>query len=323
MRATRSSAAALFSLLCGAGCLSLSQNEKLRLGELDRVGYSLETSPAGFSAPVDETTAAGLNLLPGIGNAYLANKGAGGTQWAVGAGNLLLWPVSPLWSVAEGYLDARTINRRALLEYWDGHPELAESMGKSEAGHAPDAASAAATAIQLPFPESAPPRPAPYEIETVQPYSEGKAVYRVTIRDETRTAFDIERAVRPEIVRILREAFAADSPGVSESSIRAYAIPDFGPDRTLRFTGRAFSLEPVADGWEYDQAGRGRIRLRLSGGMTPEEAKRWARENIAAIVAEKNVVLKAGQMPPAGATFRSLGETFEDGVLSIDFVTEQ
>ena len=215
------------------------------------------------------------------------------------------------------------IHGRALLEYWDGHPELAESMGKSEAGHAPDAASAAATAIQLPFPESAPPRPAPYEIETVQPYSEGKAVYRVTIRDETRTAFDIERAVRPEIVRILREAFAADSPGVSESSIRAYAIPDFGPDRTLLFTGRAFSLEPVADGWEYDQAGRGRIRLRLSGGMTPEEAKRWARENIAAIVAEKNVVLKAGQMPPAGATFRSLGETFEDGVLSIDFVTEQ
>ena len=283
----------------------------------------MKTPPAGFSAPVVETTAAGLNFLPGIGNAYLANKGAGGMQWAVGAGNLLLWPISPLWSVPEGHVDARTMNRRALVAYWNEHPDLAENPLRADT----EKVLGGATAVPLVVAPSAvvdvPPPAAPFEIETVQPYSHGRAVYRVTIRDASRTAFDVERLVRPDIERILRAAFAAETPGVSESSIRAYAVPDFGSDRTLLFTGTVFSLEPTADGWEFDSAShRGRIRLRVLGNMSPEEAKRWARENISAIVSEKNIALEAGKAPPPGATYRSLGETFDDGILTIEFSAE-
>jgi hypothetical protein len=53
--------------------------------------------------------------------------------------------------------------------------------------------------------------------------------------------------------------------------------------------------------------------------MTAEEAKRWARDNIEAIAREKNVLLEAGGAPPEGAVYRSLGETLEDGVLTVEF----
>lgn len=119
--------AVLVTLLWCVGCLSLSPEERRRLSELDELGYSLDMPPAGFSVPMDEMTVAGLNLLPGIGNDYLACKGAGESQWVLGLGNLLLWPVSPLWAVPEGYFDARTLNRRALASYWGDHPEIAKS----------------------------------------------------------------------------------------------------------------------------------------------------------------------------------------------------
>lgn len=311
------------AILGCAGCLSLSSEDCLRLKELKQIGYSLENPPSGFSAPAHEKTAAGLNLLPGVGNAYLANKGAGDKQWAIGVGNLLLWPVSPLWSVAEGYLDARTLNRRTLVAYCEEHPKLlnkelrrdilVEHTEVSPLSH--DAERTVETAEQ-PVP--------PYEIETIQPYSEGKAVYRITITDASISAFAVERMVRPEIERILRIAFAAEAPGVSDSSIRAFAIPDFGPDRTLLLTGRVFSIEPVADGWFYDSTThRGRIRLRVNGGMSSEEAKRWVRENIATIIGEKNIPVEAGKALPSGATYRSLDEKFESGVLTVEFEAMQ
>ena len=288
----------LITLLGTGGCLSLSQEEQSHLKELDNRGYSLKTPPAGFSAPADETTAAGLNFLPGVGNAYLARKKAGRTQWAVGIGNLLLWPISPIWSVAEGYQDAKTLNRRALAKYWSEHPELAEKPLRPTT---PPTQATLQNEFSPPVFATKQTIVSPYGIETIQPYSLGKALYRVTIHNESLTAFDVERLVRPEIERILRMAFAAENPGVSDSSIRAYAIPDFGNDRTLLFSGRVFSIEPVEDGWNYNPNTRcGWVRLRIFGGMSAEDAKRWARENISAIVADKNVVIETGKALPSG-----------------------
>ena len=117
-------AAAFTAFLC-SGCLSLTTDETRTMEEIGRSGFSLETPPAGFVPPVGSYTAAGLNALPGIGNFYLATHGGGNWQWALGAGNLLLWPFSPLWAVCEGYADARTVNSRSLVRYWNDNPGLA------------------------------------------------------------------------------------------------------------------------------------------------------------------------------------------------------
>lgn len=161
---------------------------------------------------------------------------------------------------------------------------------------------------------------APWDIETVEPYADGRAAYLVTIRDAARTAFDVQGEVRPEIERSLREAFCAANPGIAETAVRVHVSSAFGADRTIRLEGVAFSIAPVADGWSYDSdTHRGSVRLRVSAHMRPEDAKRWARENISAIVAEKNVSLEAGAAPPPGATYRSLDESFSGGILSVEF----
>ena len=211
---------ALPFMLC-MGCLSLSPGEHQALERLRQTGYSLESPPPEFIAPVDKRTAAGLNALPGIGNFYLATRGGGGTQWLIGTGNLLLWPISPAWSIIEGYADARTINKRALAAYCDRRPPVDPIPG----------------------------------------------------------------------------------PGVPPSS---------EPNPSV--------VRPLTLSWNYDSDTRmGKVILKIPTSMSPTDAKRWARENIAAIVSDKNVAIDVGQAPPTGATFRSLSESFENGVLTIEF----
>lgn len=45
----------------------------------------------------------------------------------------------------------------------------------------------------------------------------------------------------------------------------------------------------------------------------------YPREHIQAIVREKNVATEAGKAPPEGAMCRSLGESLEEGVLTVEF----
>ena len=163
------------------------------------------------------------------------------------------------------------------------------------------------------------PEESPWEIETVEAFRGGRAVYLVTIRDAAKKAFEVEREVRPEIERNLREAFVASMPGMDGQRVKAYAVAEY-EGRAIRFRGVAFSVQPLTDGWRYDaDTQRGSVRLRISEGMSPDEAKRWARENIEAIVKEKNVALEVGALPPSGAVYRSLGESLEDGVLTVEF----
>lgn len=154
---------------------------------------------------------------------------------------------------------------------------------------------------------------APWELETVESYRDGRAEYRVTIRDASKKAFEVEREVRPEIERLLREAYLAASPGMDPDRVRAFVLPEFH-DRSIRFKGMAFSVQPEDGGWRYDpDTRRGTVRLRVSEGMGPEEAKTWARDNIAAIVKE------SGKQPEDAVVFRSLGESLEGGVLEVEF----
>lgn len=299
------------AMLAVAGCMSLSSEERRLLGKLEEHGYGVASPPPGFKAPVEVWTAAGLNALPGVGNFYLAYEGGGTWQWVLGTANLLLWPISPCWAVVEGGWDARTMNQRALVAFCrekarDGKklPSRTSTGKKSGASGGVSEKSAQA----------------PYEIATEEAFADGRAVYRVTITDPGMTAFDVVRLVKPEIETILRDAFATWMPGFPPDAIRAYVVPEFAENRVVRFRGWAFAMKPIAEGWSYDpETRRGVARFRISGGMPPDEAKRWARENIEAIVQEKNVALKAGMSPPDGARYWSLGETLQDGVLTVEF----
>ncbi len=159
-----------------------------------------------------------------------------------------------------------------------------------------------------------------YEVVGITPSENGQYEVRVRIADKSKT-FDIGWAVEPDVKRMIREDFANRHPGTGIQYVREMVEWETEEDGAiLVYRGWAFSARPVSDGWTYDTGSRrGTVRLRISEGMPPDEAKRWARENIEAIVKEKNVALEAGTEPPSGAMYRSLGESLEDGVLTVEF----
>ena len=173
----------------------------------------------------------------------------------------------------------------------------------------------------------APPRPfgsggvpPPYEIREIQPLPDGKYVVRVAVHDKSKT-YSIGRQVEMDVKRQIRGDYMGKHPEIREGYVsETVQWKTDGEGGILVFTGWAFSVQPEADGWAYDAGTRrGTVRLRITGGMPAEEARRWAKANIEAIVQEKNVVLQTGEAPPPGAMYRSLGEEFRDGVLTVEF----
>ena len=163
-----------------------------------------------------------------------------------------------------------------------------------------------------------------YEVLGISPAGDGKYIVRVEIKDKSRT-FSIARDIENEVKRLIREDYQGRNPDTPAKFIRETAQwKTENEGSVLVFTGWAFSVRPVEDGWSYDNnTRRGWVRLRITGGMPAEDAKRWARENIAAIVSEKNAAIDVGKAPPAGAQFRSLDENFSDGVLTVEFEAVQ
>ena len=103
----------LVSALYISGCTTLSRTENATLQELKSYGVS-ETEVA-----VKHPAAAGaLNILPGVGNFYLAAGTGESTQWTYGFINLLFWPLSPIWAVPQGAIDATTINKKETVNYY-------------------------------------------------------------------------------------------------------------------------------------------------------------------------------------------------------------
>jgi len=61
--------------------------------------------------------AGALNLLPGVGNFYLASGTEETDQWLYGFLNLLCWPASVVWGVPAAVIDANTINKKETVWY--------------------------------------------------------------------------------------------------------------------------------------------------------------------------------------------------------------
>ena len=159
-----------------------------------------------------------------------------------------------------------------------------------------------------------------YEVVGITQSGNGQYEVRVRIADKSKT-FDIGWAVEADVKRLIREDFVKRHPGTGIQYVREMVEWETEEDGAiLMYRGWAFSARPVPDGWTYDDGSRrGTVRLRISEGMSADEAKRWARENIEAIVKDKNMALEAGGTPPEGAIYRSLSETLEDGVLTVEF----
>lgn len=161
----------------------------------------------------------------------------------------------------------------------------------------------------------------PFRSEKRKAKREGWTVYRVSILDDGMTAFDVNKLVKPDILRELRDEFASKNPGVEASSIHAHAsyVTDPEDARVLVYSGLAFAIQPI-DRMEYDdKTRRGTVRLRVSDHLDLKAARAWARENIERIVSEKNVLLEPGKSLPPGAQYRSLDEVLENGILTIHF----
>lgn len=177
------------------------------------------------------------------------------------------------------------------------------------------------TLVRAPAPQPAAPL---FEVVEITPKGDGQYFVRVAIKDKSKT-FSVRNLVKPEVSRLVREDFRSKHPEEPARFVRENMRYETENDGDyLACTGWVFSVRPTEDGWHYDAASRtGWIRLRVTGGIPASEAEAWAHENIAEIVKYKNAVLEPGKAPPPGAAFRSLGEKFEDGILTIEFEAVQ
>ena len=105
--------------LAMTGCVSLSYVEKNELQYLSANGIDIDHAPGGFDAPNSVVVAGVLNILPGIGNFYLAfGRGNDSVQGVYGILNFLFWPWSIVWGAPQAAVDANTLNQREMLYFY-------------------------------------------------------------------------------------------------------------------------------------------------------------------------------------------------------------
>lgn len=95
------------------GCTTLSHSDKAMLRELESYGI-----PATDQKIKNAGVAGGLNILPGVGNFYLAAGTDQSDQWVYGFLNLLFWPLSIVWGIPEAAIDANTINKMETVYFY-------------------------------------------------------------------------------------------------------------------------------------------------------------------------------------------------------------
>ena len=106
-------------VLALAGCTSLSRHEQNQLKQLEAHGITIDTPAGQFEPPAQPGAAAFLNILPGVGNFYLASGRAAQSEHALyGVMNLLFWPLSIIWGMPEAAIDANNINKREMIYYY-------------------------------------------------------------------------------------------------------------------------------------------------------------------------------------------------------------
>lgn len=152
-------------------------------------------------------------------------------------------------------------------------------------------------------------------VEAFVSFHEDDIAYSRTASDLTRQAIAKATGGKWRFNLSLKAYDRAGSPphGLSLHSVTSYSSKS---QRIATITSN--------DGWFYDHDSRcGWVKLCIPDGMPIEDARHWVRENISTILAEKDVLLEADKAPPSGVTYRSLGEKFENGILTVEFEAVQ
>ena len=103
-------------LLCS--CTSLTYHEQSQLRSLRAKGITVDTPQSEWERPASPVAAGMLNILPGVGNFYLASGNAGQSEhYMYGFLNLITWPFSVIWGIPEAAIDANNINKRDFIYY--------------------------------------------------------------------------------------------------------------------------------------------------------------------------------------------------------------
>jgi hypothetical protein len=160
-----------------------------------------------------------------------------------------------------------------------------------------------------------------FEIEDFR--KDGNCEYRYAFTLKRRGGGGISlkdsREVRRALRLMIRDDYKLSYPDVPIASL----IVDF-PEFSQRggiIKGRAAVLSLNVKSLRYDpHARKGKIHIRI-GENQLEDARLYARENIASLVRDKNIALDAREIPPA-ATFYLSGEAVKDDILEITFKTE-
>lgn len=112
-------------------CAGIKRADMELLSEIEECGYD-NREHGEIEAPM----AGALNVLPGIGNFYLAAKSDEDYMWLIGILNLVSWPYSIIWAVPEAIIDAKTINKKETIKYYrfskEGKRKLRKCRGESE-----------------------------------------------------------------------------------------------------------------------------------------------------------------------------------------------
>ena len=124
--------ASLMVVTLGSGCVTLTPTQQAKLREVKSAGLVED------QVQKKNAVAAGLlNLLPGVGNFYLAVGTDEWPQWILGGVDLVLWPYSALWAVPQGFVDGVNVNKKATADYYAKDPkgvqELAAAKSAQEA----------------------------------------------------------------------------------------------------------------------------------------------------------------------------------------------
>ena len=101
-----------------SGCVSMSRMDATFYHQAEEAGLDM-----GIGDIKDPLSAALLNVLPGIGNFYLATGTEQSSQILYGVFNLLTWPMSIAWGVPQAAIDAKTINRLETIYYYRFNPD--------------------------------------------------------------------------------------------------------------------------------------------------------------------------------------------------------
>jgi hypothetical protein len=106
-----------------SGCMSLTPAEKNAVYELK--SYGVKNCQMKVREP---STAAWLNLLPGVGHFYLASGSEEKQLWGMAFFNLFTYPLSWFWGIPGAYSDAKVLNKKEWVRFYQYAPAGQEEL---------------------------------------------------------------------------------------------------------------------------------------------------------------------------------------------------